>query len=272
MMYSKNLYSCILLLAIFLCPKAHGETPKFNSVVEKRGSTLFISGRIDENVDSKFKELFSNEINKIVVNSSGGEGTIAIKLANVVSRRRIKLVVRGRCISACTYIFLAAQSKVIERGSIFGIHGTFNAMDFNNVRSELEKGFLQSEKDDQAVKVMVESARVSFNKVREDGINSQSLLAKTMGFDEKIFEVTAQPDFPPKLREGVKSVIWWPSHRLLRKCFKVKNVRDYARPSDEALSAYAESMGFSNKSLQLIGDEVNLACKGGKPNTSFAPL
>lgn len=253
---------CILLMHVTFIVPAYAENVTVSAAANGHGKTLFINGRIDENVERSFKYLFTDDVAEIIVNSAGGEGLIAIKMANVISRRRIKITVRGNCISACSYLFLASQNKIIEKGSVFGIHGTFNAMDFEKIRPELEMGYRQSEKDEKKISAMIELAKLSFNKVRDDGMREQSTLAKTMGFDERIFAVTAETDFPPKLREGVQSVIWWPSARKLHNCFKVRNVTDYARPADDDMDTYVDSKGYSSKKLQLIGDNVKFDCKG----------
>ncbi len=275
MLHSIRIIFVSFFIFIALIGQGHPAPQGKGSIVERRGSVLYITGRIDESVGVKFEQQFTSDVKKLIVNSPGGDAEVSLKMANLISRHRVHLVVNKMCMSGCTYLFLAAHSKVITKGSFFGIHGTYN-VDFEEIASFIEKEFHKEGRSAEEIGIMMESIRAANKKVQEEGLRDQFILAKTMGFDARIFEVTAASDFPPQLKEGVSQAFWWPSARLMRKCFNVKNVKDYARPYDEDFDAYlqavGEPMGIMANKVQIVGDSVNYPCKVAvKPVAAVAP-
>lgn len=72
------------------------------------------------------KELANNPgIDTIVIDSQGGIVTAALDMADIVRTHQLRLVVDGRCFSACAhYLFPAALRKTVLPGSLVGIHGS----------------------------------------------------------------------------------------------------------------------------------------------------
>ena len=84
----------------------------------------------------------------LYIDSQGGDLRAALKLANFVREHDVKVVVVGRCFSACAhYVFSAAQRKEVMPGSLVGIHN---------------KRFHYVEKD----KVLVLNANVATDKAK----------------------------------------------------------------------------------------------------------
>jgi hypothetical protein len=64
-------------------------------------------------------------IDTIFIDSAGGSVEVSIALAKYIRERNIRLVVAGRCLSACAnFLLVAAKRKDILPGSLIGIHET----------------------------------------------------------------------------------------------------------------------------------------------------
>lgn len=70
-------------------------------------------------------------INTLYVDSNGGDVSSALQLARLLRDENMRLVVAGRCFSACAnYLFSAAPRKEVLSGSLVGIHDKrFNLWD-----------------------------------------------------------------------------------------------------------------------------------------------
>lgn len=66
--------------------------------------------RIDENLLRKFKKIENNE-HSIVFGSSGGDATIALRIADIIKLNRLKIDIAGLCLSACAEVILPAAVK-----------------------------------------------------------------------------------------------------------------------------------------------------------------
>lgn len=63
------------------------------------------------------------QIKTLYIDSFGGEGDAAIKMANLIATHSLKLIVDGRCFSACAqFLFLAAKEKEISAWSMLAVH------------------------------------------------------------------------------------------------------------------------------------------------------
>ena len=60
----------------------------------------------------------------LVVTSTGGDVSAALKMAERIHTLRSSLVVSGLCLSSCAnYLFLSAKEKVVLPGAVVGFHG-----------------------------------------------------------------------------------------------------------------------------------------------------
>lgn len=86
--------------------------------------TIGDSGEMeDEDVDEFLRLLQANPgIKTIVLNSSGGSVWAGDEMARIALDFEVDTVVRGECNSACVNIFLAGQTRRMERGSKIGFH------------------------------------------------------------------------------------------------------------------------------------------------------
>jgi len=62
------------------------------------------------------------EIEVLELNAKGGIVTAALDMAAVLVDYKIDTIVTGRCISACTLVFLAGANRTLEKGARLGFH------------------------------------------------------------------------------------------------------------------------------------------------------
>lgn len=87
---------------------------------------LVMMGRISDSFAGAFKKALSANpaINTLIIDSQGGDMSAALDMAAILRERRMRLVVDGRCLSACAhFLFPAAVRKTVLPGSLVGIHG-----------------------------------------------------------------------------------------------------------------------------------------------------
>ncbi|MFZ6798592.1 hypothetical protein [Undibacterium sp. Di24W] len=90
-------------------------------------TTLSLNGTIGKGTFDEFDRKLDHGINEVWLNSAGGNVREALKIANVIQDRKLKIVVNGFCISSCAnYLFLAGFEKKIN--GIVGFHGSVQAM------------------------------------------------------------------------------------------------------------------------------------------------
>ncbi|MBB6251776.1 hypothetical protein [Nitrospirillum iridis] len=69
------------------------------------------------------------ETRTLVLDSGGGDVAVALEMARLIHDRRLDVVVRGRCASACALLpFLAGQRKTVAPGAVVEFHST-NSLD-----------------------------------------------------------------------------------------------------------------------------------------------
>jgi hypothetical protein len=90
-------------------------------------AALSLNGTIGKGTFDEFNRKLDHEISEIWLNSGGGNVREALKIANIIRERKLKIVVNGFCISSCAnYLFLAGFEKKIH--GIVGFHGSAQAM------------------------------------------------------------------------------------------------------------------------------------------------
>lgn len=87
--------------------------------------SISIIGMINNNSVDEFRKILRSNaiVHTIYIDSIGGYVENAIEIANIIKSKKYKLIVDGRCLSACAnYIFTAADSKIVLLNSFVGIH------------------------------------------------------------------------------------------------------------------------------------------------------
>ena len=91
------------------------------------GTRLVFDGRVEREEGSRDIDyedshelrtfLFEHpEIELLEIHSGGGQVTAALDMAAVVAGYEIDKVVKGRCASACTFVFLAGANRTLKKG------------------------------------------------------------------------------------------------------------------------------------------------------------
>lgn len=113
-----------IVLSLGLAAQANAMT------LERIGNDLFATGPTVDQDFLSFKEAFEKGglQRLILVNSPGGDLWTGMQVARMVQNAKIKTVVSGYCMSACSLIFIAGQERAFGTGSLpratmVGIHG-----------------------------------------------------------------------------------------------------------------------------------------------------
>ena len=91
------------------------------------GASIAMLGPISSEANALIQAILDKKdsIRALYIDSGGGDVTAAIALAEMIRQHKLRLVVAGRCLSACAnYVFTAAVRKTVPPGSLVGIHGT----------------------------------------------------------------------------------------------------------------------------------------------------
>lgn len=99
------------------------------------GTRLVFDGRVEREEGSRYIDyedshelrtfLFEHpEIELLEIHSGGGQVTAALDMAAVVADYKIDTVVKSRCASACTFVFLAGANRKLEKGGRLGFHSS----------------------------------------------------------------------------------------------------------------------------------------------------
>ncbi len=121
----KHFFASALIYSLgWLAPAAHGMT------LERQGSDLYATGPTVDPDFLAFKQAFAEGgIERLIlVNAPGGDLWTGMQVARMVQDARIKTVVSGECMSACSLIFMAGQERAfgtghLPRTTMVGIHG-----------------------------------------------------------------------------------------------------------------------------------------------------
>ena len=132
----------ITLLALFMADA--GATNRVDAIRRQMGPgdsaiisdgryTIYLIGAITPALARDFKEATEHGplIDTVIVDSQGGDMSSALDIANLIYRRKLNIVVDGRCFSACAnYLFPAGHLKSLRGQSFLGIHNrTYSYLD-----------------------------------------------------------------------------------------------------------------------------------------------
>lgn len=97
--------------------------------IRQEGRTLFFDGSItreSRNIVSKL--LINKNITTISINSMGGDIDSALDIATIIHAKKVNIIVRTVCASACAnYLFPAGLNKFIGNDSYLLWHGSANS-------------------------------------------------------------------------------------------------------------------------------------------------
>jgi ATP-dependent protease ClpP protease subunit len=86
--------------------------------------TLHLQGRIQAGDDIAFRQAVTDQVDTVVVNSGGGDVIPALRMAEVIRARKLRVVVDGACVSSCAnYLFVAGLRQEVRPNSVVLWHG-----------------------------------------------------------------------------------------------------------------------------------------------------
>ena len=65
------------------------------------------------------------EIKTLVISGLGGSAQAAYNIIELIERNQLDVIAQGRCISACSTIFLAGGNRYLARGGVLGFHAPY---------------------------------------------------------------------------------------------------------------------------------------------------
>src|SRR5262249_48629283 len=89
-----------------------------------------ISGYIGDGVSDLLASLVAQnpQVGTLHVNSPGGLMNEALRLADLVRNRRLRVAVDDQCSSACTVVLLAAEERLVRTGARIGFHKAYSVV------------------------------------------------------------------------------------------------------------------------------------------------
>jgi hypothetical protein len=115
------------LRELTLIGAGHDPMPKMWSQDTGKPSTIWLQGLIGEGSAKAVQIAFDAhpQATTVILSSRGGRTWEAERIARQVQARGLNTVIRGKCESACTYIFLAGNRRWIEDGGKIGFHQAY---------------------------------------------------------------------------------------------------------------------------------------------------
>ncbi len=101
-----------------------GNAAECAGTVTTTDSVIGFSGCISGEVADIFISAMDAKYRLVLLQSSGGDVSAAIRMAQVIAERELPVVVRGICLSSCAnYLMPAGTSISVERNAIIAFHG-----------------------------------------------------------------------------------------------------------------------------------------------------
>lgn len=109
-------------------------------IIQTSKNRVTIVGLISKSTLKSLRESINEFplINEIVVDSHGGDVESAIEIARIMFKKKLNLVVEGRCLSVCAlFLFPAASNKVVLSNSVVAVHEMTSHILEGNTRREV---------------------------------------------------------------------------------------------------------------------------------------
>ncbi|MEA5074589.1 MAG: hypothetical protein VB030_10485 [Eubacterium aggregans] len=136
----------LLLLSItaFMLLKPTGTEEENHVEVHVEGSSIVYNGPMAAEGVEQAKQLYSPNINRLVLNSPGGEINIGMDLGEWVYNHGLDVEIKNTAFSsAANYVFTAGRNKYLHKDSIVGWHGGVTQDNDNFFMKLLMKNYLE---------------------------------------------------------------------------------------------------------------------------------
>ena len=127
-----------LALLIAATGSPWGEATGSFRITPVDAATVRISGLIRPGDAAALERHLTDKVQRVVINSAGGEAETALAMAGMVEARRLSIVVDGVCASSCAnYLFAAAAHRTIFPGALVLWHGAPDAASRSDMHAQL---------------------------------------------------------------------------------------------------------------------------------------
>lgn len=142
----------LIAAAVIIIPFGSAGSEAENKVeVHVEGSSIIYDGPMAEEGVEKVKALYTDAIDRLVLNSPGGEINIGMDLGEWVFDKGLDVEVKGVAFSsAANYVFTAGRNKYLHKDSMLGWHGGVTQDNDNFFMELFMKKYLREGKEREA--------------------------------------------------------------------------------------------------------------------------
>ena len=233
-------------------------------------ATLVLKGNIGKELYEYYKNNVSVKTESVIVTSLGGEVEYGLMIGNDIFDRKLNVIVRDYCFSSCAnYIFLAGKKKIIEKDSVLGFHGiafsVLGGAEIEKIIRESKGDFINNyQASDFALIEKFEGRDIDLY-IKEleffRRIKAKKYILSNFSGNFLIDEKKYGSMFP------FEEIVIWPSSKLLKQCYNIKNVDDRFRPTDEFNLNRDWQVNNPEARLLIGGDNLFDGCNQ-KPSTT----
>ena len=146
---AKLIAGTIVAISIASCSPSRAGDTKFEINTDgpcaiASSTTLKLTGKIDEVMLNCVRDNLTPDMNRIIVNSEGGDVLYAHAIAYELAPYPRTLIIEEQCLSSCANYFIpAAHGLELSPGGVIGLHGTpdgmfLDASNLENLARKLE--------------------------------------------------------------------------------------------------------------------------------------
>lgn len=247
-----TLRSLVALAGTMACVSFAGELkpsdcngPVNGGLVPGSTAVSFLGKITPERVETFLTQIDFAGINRLIVNSDGGDVASALRLGRWVRDHGLDVEVRGLCFSACAnYVFPAGGRKVICPGSLVMWHGSMEQKDIRELQMKYESLLLKAVGDPSSLsdddRKYLTEMRAAFNHARELR-DVQARLFDEIQVDEYIMRLGQEP-----IAYGIDS---WTATVQVMERFGISKV---AAPEGYGTLGYLKKAGFPFLGANLL--------------------
>ena len=208
----------------------------------ENGSILSFTGEITETDVNDLKKINYSNVNKLIVNSSGGETLYSMEIGEIIYENGWNIEVDQLCASSCAnYFFPSANEKTVLENAIVAFHGGYASTD----RTALINEILDAYPD-----IPVEAQNQFIEEFVRDSIR-ESELYKKIGVDIRLLAKAGE------LTEGDNTAFWAPPKSTYDKVNVDQIVSFWFPSSEEEINQLIESLGKESGVTKLITSDID---------------
>lgn len=187
--------------------------------------TLSFKGNITNNEYTIFLPFYKKSINKLILNSRGGETYAALQIANKLLGQIELVEIYNICASSCAnYLFVLGEKKVINQDSLVGYHGNVTATMENRsaLRNQMYSQGLSENQIDNL-----------FKNYFEPQVELEREFYSKLGISQDLFDRSYQED--KGMNDGKKYALLAPTKETFRR-YGIFNI--YGKQSSKQAKAF----------------------------------